>query len=336
MADRARRRQRIEEVQGGARLLAAVFGSKNRFISGPAAIPSLDIDERPLVTFGNVQRESWFTSHPLSRINPSAKSAVIVAVPFQGQRKGYIALLLNSPKEPQFDAAQLFQLAALAGAIIENHGHAELTEDQPIIRVSQAIGFQESSAISEARISEPQGEEAILAFLTRTLPKKPAIKSRDGVSFLVIRRWKSQLKDTQIAAMQGLKVSSQSSTAIFAATEIVEVITQLLPVSSFAAIVPIPGGSSGIANSLSVQIAEQVAFQLNLPLRKCLIAEHVQIGSSHPKKSYKLKPYTVEGKYNDRVLLIDDIATTGTHLEKASKALIKAGSQAVSVAWIGS
>jgi phosphoribosylpyrophosphate synthetase len=247
-----------------------------------------------------------------------------VAVPFLGQNVSYLIILNSGIPESKIDVAKLSKLANLASAIISSHAPRQAAE-------TVSFGFQEASP----RALTATGTDAILAFLARTLPKQPSLKAKNGIAYTVVRRWKSQLKETQIAAIQALKISNDSVTAQMAAAEIVDAVSRLFSGMKFDSVVPIPGGSSGMEYSLSVQIGECVAALLNIPCINCL-ENKTEIGTSHPKKSIKLKPYKVVGKVSGSVLLVDDIVTTGTHLEKAHIALTRERVAVFAIAWIGS
>lgn len=323
--------------QSGKRAPAmlGVFGSRRLELFGDVEIPSLDPDSQPIMSFSNLGRQAWFRSHQLRRICPTARSVLTVALPTAPRSSSYIALLWNGTMVVNYDAALVFQFAALVAALVEPAEGAPLGKSSKSTEIFSQLGLSES-ATSVYGTAHPIGEEAILAFLTRTLIKRPTLKARNGITFVVVRHWKAQLKDAQIAAVQGLKLSQNSIGSMLAAREIVDALTSLMPIDCFAAVVPIPGGSSGMASSFSVRIAEQVAAQLKLPMKEYLSAQPVDLGNSHPQKSAKLKPYGVEGRLEGRFLLIDDIASTGTHLEKGTTALRTSGAEVFAMAWIGS
>lgn len=299
-------------------------GSNVRKLTGKVFVEQLDEDTRPIVFFKSIRAEAWFTSHAFNSIIPHPRNLIVVAIPFLGQDAAYLIVLNSELAESKIDVGNLSKLANLASAIVSSVAY-------PRASAISLGGFAEA----EPKAITATGTDAILAFLTRTLPKQPTLKARNGIAYTVIRRWKSQLKETQIAAIQALKVSSDSMTAEMAAAEIVETVAKLFAGMKFDAVVPIPGGSSGMSNSLSVQIGERVAAKLNIPCLNCL-ENKTTIGASHPKQSMKLKPYSVLGKISGTVLLVDDIATTGTHLEKAHFALTRENVAVFAIAWIGS
>lgn len=313
---------RCAEKTGGVVLGAK--GSNARKLTGKVRIEQLDEDSRPIVIFKAIDSELWFSTHALNLIVPNPRNLIAVAIPFLGPDVAYLVVLNSGLVLAKIDTANLSKLANLASSIIAS-------VPSPRETATSLDGFAEVTP----KVMSATGTDAILAFLTRTLPKQPTLKARNGIAYTVVRRWRSQLKETQIAAIQALKISNDSVTAEMAAAEIVDTVSKLFAGMKFDAVVPIPGGSSGISNSLSVQIGERVATMLKIPCSNCLHSK-TEIGVSHPKKSMKLKPYAVLSKVSGTVLLVDDVATTGNHLEKAHLALTNEGAAVFAIAWIGS
>jgi hypothetical protein len=299
-------------------------GTNTRLLRGTIAIESLNESYRPIVTFENLPAERWFKGHALEIVAPSAKRLVAVAIPTDEDAPSYLVLFSGAAKSLRFDSAMVSQLAILASAIMQE----ESSSDGP--------PFPNDAQFAERRIDfvQTNGEDAVLSFLSRTLIKRPTLKTRNGVAYLVIRRWKAQIKDAQIAAAQALKLSKDSVAAHLAADDIIESVGQTFKGLKFDAVVPIPCGNSGLERCLSVQIAERIAEKLNIELRNCLIGQGGN-GASHPRKSDKVQPYKTQGAVIGNLLLVDDIVTSGKHLEYAQKTLSQSGAAVFAVAWIG-
>jgi hypoxanthine-guanine phosphoribosyltransferase len=298
-------------------------GSNVTILRGQVSLEALHKEYRPVVTFDSLDVQPWFQGHALRAIAPSARKMIAVAIPLDATESVYLSVLCKAGRRDEWDVPNLSHLAMLASAMLNGP-----IESRTLIE--NRIGLAEK----HPELGRPQGEEAILSFIAKTMLKRPALKARSGTSFAVVRRWKPQLKETQIAAVQALKISPNSIAAALAARDIVETLQNLFHSMKFSAVVPVPGGSSGMARSLSVQIGEQVAANLGLPFNDCLVGSDTH-GSSHPHKSLKLKPYALKDECNGTVLLVDDIVTTGTHLLKASQALSNSGVASFAIAWIG-
>ncbi len=72
-----------------------------------------------------------------------------------------------------------------------------------------------------------------------------------------------------------------------------------------------------------------------LPVAHALAMSH-EPGSSHPKTNAKRAPMRLAAPVEGPVLLVDDVATSGRHIEEASLLLRAQTAGAVlAVAWIG-
>jgi hypoxanthine-guanine phosphoribosyltransferase len=314
----------VQSAEKSGGFVLAAKGSNVRKLTGRLRVEQIDEDTRPIVFFKALKSERWFSSHAFNSIVPNPRNLIAVAIPFLGASVSYLVILNSKLVESKIDVGNLSKLANLASSIIAADANTPST----------AIGSSGFAEVAPKAVVAT-GQDAILAFLARTLPKQPTLKARNDIAYTVVRRWKSQLKETQIAAIQALKISNDSVTAQMAAAEIVETVSRLFVGMKFDSVVPIPGGSSGMSNSLSVQIGECVAAKLEIPCLNCL-ENKTEFGTSHPKKSMKLKSYSVLGKVTGSVLLVDDIATTGIHMKKAHAALTNANVAVFAIAWIGS
>lgn len=305
-------------------------GCSAQWLNGNCVIPGLDRNHHPAVFIPSLKDVGWFLGHPLSGLNPMANSLLAVRLDGCFESAGYLAVFYNYAAHAKANLSVISQLASIASVIVAT----EIVEPHEKVSVqhSSHSGFAETTKI--ATLLAPQNEDALLAFLAKTLPKQPALKARKTISYVVVRRWRSAIKDTQIAALQGLKIGSSEVAAQFAAAEIVETVTKTFSGTMFDYVVPVPPGSSGQENCLSVQIAENVAKLLKVKYNNCLKGIYTS-GSSHPRKSQKLQPYRLENGISGNIILVDDVATTGTHLELATQALRSGGGAVFSIAWIG-
>jgi hypoxanthine-guanine phosphoribosyltransferase len=304
-------------------LVLGAKGTNATKLNGKVRFEQLDEDSRPITVFKKIKSETWFSSHALKALVPDPRNLIVIAIPSSGETTSYLVILNYRRCESSLDVDNLSKLARLASAIMQSTHWPE----------AEAVNYTGFAEVASRTISST-GTDAILAFLARTLVKQPKLVARNGMAYTVIRRWKTQLKDTQIAALQALKVSNDPIASRLAADEIVETVTKMFSKVKFDYVVPIPSGSSGNPNGLSVQIARSISELLNIPFLNCLRNE-TEVGSSHPKKSIKLKPYSVEGNVTGMLLLVDDVATTGTHLKLAHAALTEKNVAVVTVAWIG-
>lgn len=175
--------------------------------------------------------------------------------------------------------------------------------------------------------------EPVSKFLLDTLIVKNRILARNGVSYMAVRQWRKTIKAYQIKALQALKSEETSKCADIIAGEIAVQVEKMYG-KLFTAVVPIPSGSSGRQRGFAVLIAEGVARRLNLPCHDILLQGPVAQGASHPKKSVLLKPYKLKEELSGNILIIDDVSSSGKHIELATLALKQFANYCTAVAWI--
>ena len=118
------------------------------------------------------------------------------------------------------------------------------------------------------------------------------------------------------------------------AEEILAAISAMVGVTSFDGIVPIPCGHSGVDNCLSTMIADHLSTKIGIPVVKAFAPRPLK-GSSHPKASAKMSPSKLRLEPRGNFLLVDDVATSGRHLEEAVELLRREGADVMAIAWIG-
>lgn len=315
----------VEVVHKSQGVIRGAWGSHLRTLSGSVAIPNLNYDTQPIKVEEHLATATWFRNHPLWMLAPYAKKLVCLAVATTSPQPFiYLAALWNEERV-RIDFQYFTRIATLMSMVLEaNDG----TVSRP---VTEPASFREP----EVRPINPStGEEAIISFLANTAPKKMTLKSKSGCTFVSTRAWKAPIKDVQIAALEGLKIVPSPVFAELVARELFETISHIYSGMVFAAVVPIPGGSSGMPRSLSVIVAERLALKLSIPCKNVLVGA-LSSGRSHPHKSKNLKPYTLSEQITGHVLLVDDVATTGRHLALGTEALKAAGVQVAALAWVG-
>ena len=193
---------------------------------------------------------------------------------------------------------------------------------------------QIDAAIQDTKGSLPVPAEPSARFLFDTLVERRTIRSRNEISYLTLRSWRTPLRKYQISALKALKGRVPASFADEIASEVADGVTGLVGTSAFKAIVPIPCGHSQSGDCLSLAIARCLAARLNLPMVQALESARRK-GSSHPKKNASRPPMALAHAVKGPVLLVDDVATSGAHLEEAVGLLKPESGSVLSVAWIG-
>lgn len=95
----------------------------------------------------------------------------------------------------------------------------------------------------------------------------------------------------------------------------------------------VPCGHSRSPECWGKRLARVVARRIGAPFIQ-IFADRPVAGTSHPKEFAKLPPLKQIDSAFDRVLVVDDVATSGWHIEEILTALRLTGSSAVAVAWI--
>lgn len=189
------------------------------------------------------------------------------------------------------------------------------------------------SAISADLPSKPPKDPSQL-FLMDTLVRRRSIRQRKSANYLVLRAWRQAIKPYQITALKALKQNIPREFPRSIAEEIAGEVNALFGSSGFKAIVPMPCGHSRGESCLSLEIARALGLITGLPVIQAFLSEPIK-GVSHPKENLKRPPLKLARVINEPVLLVDDVATSGAHIEEAVKLLKPACGAVLPIAWIG-
>jgi len=195
-------------------------------------------------------------------------------------------------------------------------------------------GFSESAPkLPAARHAARAQLDMVSSFLFDTLVLRPSMHRRDGVIYFSVRRRRTAIKRHQIDALKALKVDPPMGFVDAVVADILAALDPLLPPELFHCVVPVPGGHSGAVLCLSELVAIGLGFRLGLPVIAALSIEPSD-GSSHPRQNISRPRMRLERPVDGPVIVIDDVATSGSHIEEAIK-LIRPEAHAVfAVAWI--
>ncbi len=177
-------------------------------------------------------------------------------------------------------------------------------------------------------------EEPSLRFLLDTLVRRRTLRERNGISYLTIESWRQSIRTYQIAALKALKGKVPPEMSQAAASRIADEVGRVVGMGAFSFIVPVPCSNSGPDSCLSLEIARALGSITGLPVVQCLSLPPGG-GSSHPKKNVHRPRMTLVEKIPGPALLVDDVATSGAHIEEATKLLRTCCNAVMGVAWIG-
>jgi predicted amidophosphoribosyltransferase len=187
----------------------------------------------------------------------------------------------------------------------------------------------QSLPVDERREQRPTAE-----FLLETLVRRRALRNRKDVSYVTLRSWRQSIRDHQISALRAIKRNQPAAIAAEVAAEIHDDIRSLFGIANFQAVVPMPCGHSEPGCCLSEEIAKALARDLGLPVAHALSLAPEK-GSSHPARNAVRPGMTLATPVTGAVLLIDDVSTSGRHIEEASLLLRSKGASVLAIAWIG-
>jgi orotate phosphoribosyltransferase-like protein len=187
----------------------------------------------------------------------------------------------------------------------------------------------EGELVNVSGLQESGSSQPLSQFLDATLVKKQRLLARNSASYLALRQWRKPIKNYQIDALVALKNSLSTPCVELIASQMADAVKKVYG-SAFQTIVPIPGGSSGRELNFATMISMSMATKLGLKFENALKAEP----TTHPSKSAKMAPYQLVKKLEGNVLIVDDVATSGRHVELATMAIRPHVAYCTSVVWI--
>jgi predicted amidophosphoribosyltransferase len=288
----------------------------------------------------DVPNDPRMVGHPLLDMTPQPQTLLIARVsPEQekDQNIKFAIIVFNAPSDVLNSNNGLSSFSRVIG-VCRQFDHAlegrqidvsDLAEKVPSVAPAQAS--------LPARVDDKTGfADPASRFLFQTLAKKHALHERNGASFVTLRAWRKAIKEHQIEALVALKHEPPPRFVELVADEMYERARILFGPKAIRSVVPVPGGSSGATASLSVRLAEKLAHKLGATYVEALEnGAATAKGRSHPKKSALLKPYEVLQKPKGTALLVDDVVTSGRHIELALAALRGQGVACFALSWIG-
>ena len=118
-----------------------------------------------------------------------------------------------------------------------------------------------------------------------------------------------------------------------AASELATVLRRLRGDWADHAVAPVPCGHSGTDDCFGKRLALQVADVLGAAFVQ-LWEDRPLVGVSHPARNARLPELVWVAEPAGPILVVDDVASTGAHLEQALMAVRSAGRPAMGAAWI--
>ena len=184
----------------------------------------------------------------------------------------------------------------------------------------------------DQQVFDHDTNDVVSNFLVKTLIRRSRVKYRDGIAYHAIRAWRKAIKEEQIIALKALKSRCNISLERVICEDLNAWSQSNFGAKVFDAIVPMPCGHSG-NDCLSKRIAERFARKTDTQYVEAF--EDIAVaGTSHPKTNVRRPRMKLRQTPCGDILLIDDVATSGKHMEEASKLLRAGAASVVSVCWI--
>lgn len=184
----------------------------------------------------------------------------------------------------------------------------------------------------EDRPPSSGGSGVVRDFLDATLVRNVRFLQRDGMGFHALRRWRAAIKQWQLLAIKQLKQVRDPDFADMIATEMADAAEKLHGSGSATCVAAVPCGHSG-SHCLSDMIGRRVAARLAVPFVEAFAPIDVR-GTSHPRRNAARPAMRVANRIDKPVLLVDDIATTGSHIAEARRRLGETSPAVFSLAWL--
>ena len=179
-----------------------------------------------------------------------------------------------------------------------------------------------------------EGGSVVSQFLLNTLVKKRRLLTRDEITYHSIRSWRTSMKEWQIASLRAIKQAPPQALVRAIAEELGEEAKRVVGADVVRTVAAVPCGHSG-PQCLASRVARTLA--------EILGASHAELfetlpvkGKSHPKENVKRPPMRMTGKAEGPVLLVDDVATSGSHIVEAVRHIRSGGNVVVPIVWISS
>jgi hypothetical protein len=299
--------------------------------------PGLDWETMPLLVVKDVQSDPMFDGHPLRQAVPMVRS-LIATILEQDKDGNRSVLTVFNPEKSFFGDTRAFACFLKLRLVFSKLLMYLVADEQSSHR---ALPILHPSIEDRVEKTNPAGFEEdagpASAFLFDTLPRKQSLHSRNDAAFVTLRTWNKSIKKHQIAAVAAVKAAPPARFVNSVAEEFAVAVRKIYGNQSINAVVPIPPRSSGASDGLSTMVGMELAKLLTCRYVRALENTSSETGKSHPKKSGRLTPYRIVDCPQGVVLIVDDVATSGRHIELAHDALRRNGAtMTLAMAWIGS
>ena len=176
--------------------------------------------------------------------------------------------------------------------------------------------------------------DPMCAFLLNSLILRPTLLQRNGAPFVTLRRWRAGMKPHQIEALRQIKRDPGARFVNAVADDILAHLDTMLGGRVYQFVSPIPCSRSLPDACLPTLLAEKLAARLGLTFVAALEIDRAE-GKSHPKRNPTRPAMRLAAPPRGATILVDDVATSGAHMEEATRLLLPEAKAVFALAWIG-
>jgi len=167
-----------------------------------------------------------------------------------------------------------------------------------------------------------------------SLVHRPGLWARNQVRFITVRRWRARAKTADLEAFKDAKRRLDPALIEAASGEVCEVLDEVLGPARNYVVTNVACGHSRRPDCFGKRLAQSAAARSGVPYVQ-VFADRFVRGSSHPKEAMRLPPLRRIATPDRMCIVVDDLATSGWHLEEALRELRRDGVAALGVAWLG-
>jgi hypothetical protein len=169
--------------------------------------------------------------------------------------------------------------------------------------------------------------------LVGSLVYRPMIFRRNDVGWIAACAWRAAAKVDDIAALKRAKRELDRRLIDGAAELVAALVQQLRGDRAADTITGVPCGHSRRPDCFGKRLAQGVAELLGLPFVQ-VFADRFCEGVSHPKEFRKLPPLHQIADPFPSIIVVDDLAVSGWHVEESLLALRRLGAAVSAFVWI--
>lgn len=196
--------------------------------------------------------------------------------------------------------------------------------------ISSFVDFSEAMfRAGSTEAHRPRKEANLLG----SLVSRPMVFRRNDVGWIAACAWRSAAKADDLAALKRAKREIDQPLIAEAGALTAALIRQLRGEPATDTITCIPCGHSRRHDCFGKRLAQAVAEVLGLPFLQ-IFADRFCSGVSHPKEFAKLPPLHRVADPSPSMIVIDDLAVSGWHVEEMLLALRGLGVSASALVWI--